>query len=75
MDLLDHADPSPGYHEKVDRSLGGDILEGDTLVILVEELSRDGAVQDLVKDGSFVVLTEMSRNLADEDLILLIVVL
>ena len=59
----------------MDRSLGGDILEGDTLVILVEELSRDGAVQDLVKDGSFVVLTEMSRNLADEDLILLIVVL
>ena len=59
----------------MDRSLGGDILEGDTLFILVEELSRDGAVQDLVKDGSFVVLTEMSRNLADEDLILLIVVL
>ena len=59
----------------MDRSLGGDILECDTLVILVEELSRDGAVQDLVKDGSFVVLTEMSRNLADEDLILLIVVL
>ena len=49
LDLLDHADPSPGDHEKVDRSLGGNIFEGNTLVILVEELCRDRTIQNLVK--------------------------
>ena len=32
------------------RGMGGDILEGDTLVILVQELCWDCAIQNLVKD-------------------------
>ena len=49
LDLLYHADPPPGDDEEVDRSLGGNIFEGNTLVILVEELCWDGTIQDLVK--------------------------
>ena len=49
LNLLYHADPPPGDDEKVDRSLGGNIFEGNTLVILVEELCRDRTIQNLVK--------------------------
>ena len=63
--LLDHGDSPPGNDEEVDRGLGGNILEGDTLVILVEELRGDGAIQDLVKDCSLTVLRELSSALSD----------
>ena len=63
--LLDHSDSPPGDDEEVDRGLGGNIPEGNTLVILVEELSGDGAIQDLVEDGSLTVLRELSSALSD----------
>ena len=49
MNLLYHADPPPGDDEEVDRSLGGNIFEGNTLVILMEELCWDRTIQNLVK--------------------------
>ena len=49
LNLLYHADPPPGDDEKVYRSLGGDIFEGNTLVILVEELCWDRTIQNPVK--------------------------
>ena len=52
LDLLYHADPSPGDDEEVDWSLGGNIFEGNTLVVLVEELCWDGSVKNLVKYSS-----------------------
>ena len=32
--LLDHGDPLPGDDQEVDRSLGRNVIEGNTLVIL-----------------------------------------
>ena len=49
LDLLYHTDTSPGDDEEVDRSLRGNIFEGNTLVILVEEVCWDRTIQDLVK--------------------------
>ena len=51
LDLLDHADPPPGDDEEVDRSLRGDVFESYAVLVLVEELGRNGAVQDLVEDS------------------------
>ena len=62
--LLDHGDSPPGYDEEVDRGLGSHISEGNALVILVEELSWDGAIQDLVEDSSRTVLRELSSALS-----------
>ena len=49
LDLLNHTDTSSGDDEKVDRSLGWNIFEGNTLVVLVEELCWDRTIQNLVK--------------------------
>ena len=49
--LLYHGDPHPGNDKEVNRGLWSNITECHTLLILVEELGRDGAIQDLVKDG------------------------
>ena len=66
--LLDHGDSPPGNDEEVDRGLGSHIPEGNALVILVEELSGDGAIQDLVEDGSRTFLGELSCGLNDRHL-------
>ena len=66
--LLDHGDSPPGNDEEVDRGLGSHIHKGNALVILVEELSGDGAIQDLVEDGSRTVLGELSCGLNDRHL-------
>merc|ERR1719410_2440997 len=47
--LLDHSYSSPGDDKEVNRSLRSHVLESNTLVILVEELSRNASIQDLVK--------------------------
>ena len=66
--LLDHGDSPPGNDEEVDRGLGSHIPEGNALVILVEKLGRDGAIEDLVEDGTRTVLGELSCGLSDRHL-------
>merc|ERR1719447_56281 len=52
LSLLNHRDSLSRNHKKVHRSLRCYIIECNTLVILVDERGRDGAIQDLVKDRS-----------------------
>merc|ERR1719341_1842863 len=49
--LLYHSNPLSWNNQEVDRCLRSNIHEGNTLVILINKLGRNGSIQDLVKDG------------------------
>ena len=42
---------SPWYDQEMDWSLRSNIIECHALVILMNELGRNGTIQDLIKDG------------------------
>merc|ERR1719341_3186585 len=49
--FLYHSNPLFWNNQEMDRCLRSNIHEGNTLVILMNKLGRNGSIQDLVKDG------------------------
>lgn len=52
--ITQHRQPLLGNHKDVSWGLRRDITEGQALIILIHNVSWDGLVNDLVKDGGLV---------------------
>ena len=51
VSLADSDDQFSGDEEEMHRSLGGDIAEAETEVVLVDDIGRDFTIGDLLEDG------------------------
>jgi len=52
-----------GNDEKMNGSLGINVAKGETKVIVVNDVRRDGALNDLIKDGNLLVVVLLVRGL------------